>query len=313
MPELVPAFVGWIKEHTTPARRRKLAHARLKLRRVTASRRVLPDVLIIGAQRCGTSSLYKYLGAHPQVIPSLRKEVEYFSTSFLEGEDWYRAHFPLKERIFVRRVIGSGAPITFEATPDYLLDPRAAERAAHLVPEARIIVALRNPVARAFSQYQHNRRLGLEPLSFEEALDCESERIDGEVERLLEDPAYRAYPLRRHGYVARGKYAEQITRWQAWFPPEQILFVRFEDLTADPRATLLAIERFLGLDPWQPKSFANHSYGRSGRVEANAMAGSTQQRLEQVFAPYDEQLDSLVGFQPGWRSTPAGGERRADT
>ena len=182
--------------------RRRLARWRVQARRPTSFLRALPDFLIVGTQRGGTSSLYKYLGQHPEVSPSTRKEVEFFSTRFDAGVEWYRAHFPLRRR--------SGRLHTFEATPDYLLHPLAAERAYRLLPEAKIIAMLREPTSRAFSHYNHNRRLGHEPLSFTDALAAEPERIAGERARLLADSSYRALDLRRHGYVERGKYDEQL-------------------------------------------------------------------------------------------------------
>jgi hypothetical protein len=117
-------------------------------------------VLVVGAQRCGTSSLFKYLGAHPECGASIRKEARFFTEYYHEGTDWYRAHFPLS----------AGRPrrqIYFEATPDYLLDPRVPQRAKALLPEDfRIIALLRDPVERAYSHYWHNRRLGSERIPF---------------------------------------------------------------------------------------------------------------------------------------------------
>lgn len=300
MASATPAITGWLKEKAPARRRRQIASARVRVRKLTAHSRPLPDVLIIGAQRSGTSSLYKYLGSHPQVFPSIRKEVEYFSTRFTEGESWYRAHFPLSTRVSIRsRRIGRPA-LSFEATPDYLLHPFAAQRAAQLVPDARIIVLLRNPIDRAISQYGHNRRLGQEPLPLAEALDQEVERLAPEAEKIANDPAYQARPLRRYSYVARGRYAEQLVRWQSWFPQDQMLIVRFEDLTAAPAPTLSAIESFLGIDDWHPQEFANHSYGRSGRSNGASDDQEIRTRLAAVFEPHNRQLSDLLGYDLEW-------------
>lgn len=265
-------------------------------------------MLIIGAQRSGTSSLYKYLGSHPQVFPSLRKEIEFFSTRFTEGEPWYRAHFPLSSRARLRsRRIGRPT-LSFEATPDYLLHPFAAQRAAQLVPDARIIALLRNPIDRAISQYGHNRRLGQEPLSLVDALDQEAERLAPEYGKITADPSYQARPLRRYSYITRGRYAEQLERWQSWFPPDQIKVVRFEDLANAPAATLSAIESFLAIDDWHPEEFANHSYGRSGRSDEANDYPQIRKRLAAEFESHNRRLFELLGYDLEWSNSGGAAE-----
>ena len=203
--------------------RRRLARWRVTARRPSSSLRRLPDILIIGAQRCGTSSLYKYLGQHPAVIPSIRKEVEYFSTRYTEGLAWYKSHFPL------RRPSSMGQSLTFEATPDVSCSiPCLQKGLLRWFPTPAVIALFEDPVSRAYSQYQHNRRLGHEPLSFDAALDTRT-RIGGELERIKVDPVHPARMLRRHGYVERGKYDQQLERWLERFPPNNIHVVRSED------------------------------------------------------------------------------------
>lgn len=279
-----------LKDAVPVRRRRQLAVLRVRLRTRTADGRSYPDLLVIGAQRSGTSSVYKYLGAHPHVIPSLRKEVEYFSTSYERGDAWYRAHFPLEARRAIQRRLTGHRPVTFESTPDYLLDPRAPRRATETVPGARIVALLRNPVDRAFSHYLHMRRLGLEPLDFAEALDREAERLRDEYERIAADPFYKARPLRRYSYIERGRYAEQLARWLAVYPRESILVLRFEDLVDAPASTLQRIESFMGLDAWVPRRFANHSYRRNTPNVAHRMSLSDRRLLESTFLPLNAAL-----------------------
>jgi hypothetical protein len=281
--------------------RRRLARWRVTARRPSSSLRRLPDILIIGAQRCGTSSLYKYLGQHPAVIPSIRKEVEYFSTRYTEGLAWYKSHFPL------RRPSSMGQSLTFEATPDYLLHPLSAERASALVPDARVIALLRDPVSRAYSQYQHNRRLGHEPLSFDAALDAEESRIGGELERIKVDPVHPARMLRRHGYVERGKYDEQLERWLERFPPNNIHVVRSEDFFSSPNASYQEILRFLELPFFEPAEFLNYSPRRKAAhvsSEANGAPGMgqrTRMRLQEAFEPHILGLERMLDRDFRWR------------
>lgn len=270
------------------------------MRMGSASWRGLPDTLIIGAQRCGTSSLYKYLGSHPQVIPALRKEVEYFSTSFAKGESWYRAHFPLRARTGVAQWLTRRPVLSFEATPDYLLDPRAAGRAAEMLPDAHIIALLRNPTDRAFSQYLHNRRLGHEDLPFDAALDHEERRLEGEVERLMSDVDYPARALRRYSYVARGMYRDQLIRWLDVYPADRVLLLRYEDLAASPAAVLRRIEEFLGIADWVPDRFINHSYGRGKERPSQHLDESIRRRLDTVFEPHNARLAETIDSDLSW-------------
>ena len=170
----------------------------------------LPEFLIIGGQRCGTTSLYRYLAAHPSVRPATGKELQFFSLHHRRGERWYRAHFPVRPP-GVR---------SFEASPYYLFDPDVPARAAAMLPDARFVALLRDPAERAYSHYLHSRSYGVEPLSFADALDAEPQRLatGGHEAR------------RRFSYVARGRYAEQLTRWYAHVPRERLLVVRTEEL-----------------------------------------------------------------------------------
>ena len=287
-----------LREHlrrVVPARTRtRVAKGLVRARQLTSNKRPVPDALVIGAQRCGTSSLYRYLGAHPDVAPALRKEVEYFTRYYDRGEAWYRAHFPIVGPS------GRNRPLCFEATPDYLLDPRAASRAAAAVPTAKIIVLLRDPVERAHSHYRHMRRLGLETLAtFEEALRAESERLADALERLQEGengplPAH----VHRFSYLRRGCYAAQLERWLSYFSEERILVVRSEDLFTETHATFQAVLAFLGLPPWRPDAYENHGSGTDEprRPVSEEARGYVQETLENDLA----RLEALTGRAFGW-------------
>jgi hypothetical protein len=283
--------------------RRALVTARLRSRRKTARWRELPDVLIIGGQRCGTSSLYKWLGRHPNVAPSLRKEIEYFSIDHARGGDWYRAHFPTTLRR--RAAAAMGRPlVTFEATPDYLFDPRAPGRAQALVPDAKLIALLRDPADRAVSHYHLNVRLGDEPLDLEGALRSEEDRLTDEWERVAEDPNYRAIPLRRFSYVARGRYAEQLERWLELYPRRQLLVLRSEDLYARPAEVFRRVLGFLDLPAWEPPEFRNYSFiGPFGGTYPDP-PDTVRRFLADRYAEPNRRLVYLLGEEFQWGSSP---------
>lgn len=300
---LMPATRLLLKPFVPEALRWRLVLARLHARRLTASGRVLPDLLVIGAQRSGTSSLYRYLGAHPNVVAPVRKEVGYFTRRYSAGECWYRAHFPLAARGHVVRALGGRRPLAFEATPDYLVHPLAAERAASLLPEAKVVVLLRDPVERAFSHYRHMVRLGFETLPLEAALDQESERLADDLLRLEREPGYDPKQLLRFSYMTRGLYAVQLRRWLAHYPADRLLVLDSAELFSRPGEVYGELLRFLGLPSWAPRHFANAS-GTGSASAADAMTPAVRHHLEDRFAGPDAALAELLGRDVSWRTGP---------
>jgi hypothetical protein len=258
------------------------------LRRPTGRLRSLPDFLIIGTQRGGTTSLYHYLAAHPAVRRPVRKEVQYFTLHHGRGDGWYRAHFPMAAAGRRRR--------TFEATPYYLFHPLAPTRAAATVPDARVIALLRDPVTRAFSHWQHTRMRGLEPLDFEHALDAEEGRLAGEAERLAADPSYRSEAHRIWSYATRGQYAEQLERWYSAYDPNQILVLRSEDLYRDPSETHARVLEFLRLPVATLAEYPRYTRRASGERIGDA----ARRRLTAHFRPHNQALAALLGRDFGW-------------
>lgn len=276
----------------------RILERRLDARQLLPVERALPDFLVIGAQRCGTSSLYKYLSRHPGVVAPLRKETEYLSRHHVKGLDWYRRHFPTRAQLRIRSRLGHGAAVTFEATPDYLLHPRAAERAAALLPEARLVVLVRDPVQRALSHHQHMTRLGFETLAFDDALNQEATRLAGERSRILADDTYPSPAFLRFSYMERGHYLDQLRAWTDCYPRERLLVVRSEDLYGDPRRCFGHILAFLGLAAWQPTRFRNHSHSPTDNPAA--MPDATRDRLNAHFEDHNLRLCDYLGRDLGW-------------
>jgi len=274
--ELVPAL-------PEPARK-VLRGAYRGYGRATASMRPLPDFLILGAQKAGTTALYAYLRWHPQITGPSFKEVSFFDRHYARGERWYRAHLPVRRK----GVVG-------EASPSYLFHPLAPERVARMLPNARLIALLRNPVDRAFSHYQHEVALGREQLSFEEALAREDERMQGEVERMLRDAAYFSHAWWNYTYAARGRYAEQLERWFEAFPREQVLVLLTDELAADTAGAYRRVLDFLGVDVLELDA-----YPRIFEREYGGMDPATRTRLEGEFAQPNRRLAELLGREPPW-------------
>jgi len=275
--------------------RRSWQAGRVQARRSTGRPRVLPELLIIGTQRGGTTSLYEYLSRHPDVVPPLGKELQYFSTEYGRGDAWYRAHFPTERAVARRRAAGRDC-LVFEASPYYLFHPLAAQRAAATVPSAKLVALLRDPVERAFSHYEHMRQRGLEPLSFEDAVAAEPERLAGEVERMQADPGYRSRAHRIWSYVSRGRYASQLSEWLAHFPRQQLLVLRSEDLFADPAAAYARVQAFAGIRPITLPEFPAYTRRQPGPP----MRDDTRSSLRDLYRSDIERLTAIVGMPMGW-------------
>ena len=241
-----------------------------------------PDFVIVGAQRAGTTSLFRYLAAHPDVAVPGEKELHFFDLGFARGGDWYRQQFPVDG-------------VTGEATPYYLFHPHAPRRLAAALPVAKLIVLLRDPVERAVSHYKHEVATGFEPLAFEEAVAREEERLLGEAERLEADETYYSFAHQHWTYVARGRYAEQLERWFSLVARERVLVLRSEDLYADPAAALAETLAFLGLEPWTPSSFERYN-----ATEAMELPTDLRRRLRASLADDTARLEALLGREMGW-------------
>jgi hypothetical protein len=270
---------------------------------LTASLRLEPGFIMIGAQRCGTTSLFQALAAHPQLMrPPFRKGVNYFDLNYYRGRNWYLGHFPVAAA--ARRTAAAyGDPVAFEASGYYLYHPFAVSRLSRDLPGSRLVVMLRDPVERAFSAYKHEYVRGYEPVDvFEKALELEDERLAGEIDRMRDDSRYESVAHRHHSYKHRGHYAEQLERVFALFPPDQVHVVDSEAFFEQPGQEYQRLLAFLGLRHFEPASFGPYK----GHASA-PMNPATRRMLEEYYAPHDEHLAALLGRKPRWMTGPGRG------
>ena len=256
--------------------------------RATTPLRVLPDFLMIGVMKGGTTSFFNYLARHPQINPPFRKEIKFFDIHYLQGLGWYRAHFPTRFKMKPGMVTG-------EATPYYIFHPTAPNRIAKVLPKATLIAILRNPVDRAYSHYNHMVRVGREPLPFEEAIEHEVERLSGEEEKIIADPRYSTFNHLHYSYLARGRYIEQLQKWLAIFPREQILILASEELYTSPATAYRKAVEFLGLSAWEPNDFKVYKQG-----VYEEMPVSTRNRLIEYYRPYNQKLYDFLNMNFDW-------------
>jgi Sulfotransferase domain len=262
---------------------------------LTSPARMLPDFIIIGVQKGGTTSLHRYLSSGASVLSAQIKEVHYFDRNYTKGVYWYRANFPL---LFRKQYLTSKYRQNYlagEATPNYFFHPQVPARVAQLLPHVKLILLLRNPVDRALSHYYHQVRSKRETLTFEEALAAEPERLKGEVQKIMADDEYPGFAYRTFSYLTRGHYIDQLKRWSALFSKDQLLILKSEDLFERPAEIFNQTLGFLKLPPQPALEFRPINSGSYAPMNA-----ATRRRLVDYFAPYNQQLYEFLGVDFGW-------------
>ena len=193
----------------------------------------LPDFLCIGAMRCGSTTLWELLGRHGRVFLPRTKELHYFDNregAFDRGPGWYARHFEAADP----------AQLVGECTPKYFYLDDARRRIQRLLPEAKFVLILRDPVKRAWSHYWFRARQGHEWLGFCDALDAEQDRL------ARTDDAHEKY---RFAYTTVGQYAWNLEQWDNDVGRQRLCVILLEDLLANPSATIARVFAHLGLVP----------------------------------------------------------------
>ncbi|WP_216828243.1 sulfotransferase domain-containing protein [Alkalihalobacterium elongatum] len=236
----------------------------------------LPDFLIIGAQKSGTTSLFRYIIQHPNVIPAVKKEIHFFNNPdhFNKGIDWYKAQFPQLDK--------NEISITGEATPNYLEHSHIPKKVFKLMPNVKLIVILRNPVDRVYSNYHYRIKRGLENLSFEQVISNEEKLI-------------KKGKTTQARYLYRGFYAEHLKEWMRYFPKEQFLILQSEEFFKDPSKNINQLISFLELPSSNIETSRKYNVGKY-----SPMYEETRNRLNEFYKPHNDRLCNLLGRNFGW-------------
>jgi len=281
-----------------PTRARRVGRsASLALGRATSSRRALPDFLLVGAQRCGTTSLFRALLSHPHVMrANLLKGVNYFDVNGDKSMGWYRAHFPLMSTARKRAAPGQSRAQVFEASGYYMFHPHAPSRIIAELPDVKIVAMVRDPVERAFSAYKHEFARGFEKEPLDRALAMEDDRVAPELARMLADPTYQSDVYRHQAYRRRGNYAEQIQRFVDALGPLRVHVVQSELFFTEPVDEYTRLLDFLALPHLLPPSFDRYNPRPSAPLDADLAA-----TLRRHFEPHDAALEKFLHSRPSWR------------
>ena len=262
---------------------------------ITSPLRVMPNFIIIGVHKGGTTSLYNYLIQHPYIAPARIKEPNFFNRFFHRGLIWYRAHFTTIFHVYSVKVRHGHSLITGEASINYLWHPDAPKRILQTIPNVKLIILLRNPVDRAYSHYQMQCRIGRETFSFEEAIAKEEERISGEMEKMIVNEKYHSKPFGWYAYLSKGKYADQLEDWFSKFPREQFLILNSEDFFANPSETIECVCKFLKLPSFHLSEYKQFKAGNYQDINA-----STRKHLQEYFRSHNERLAALLNMDLNW-------------
>lgn len=233
----------------------------------------LPDYIIIGAQRCGTTSMMHYIAGHRQVGRVPLKEVHFFDWHYDKGLEWYKGLF------------GSDGRLHGEKSPSYLPHQQVPQRIVDSGVKARFIVLLRNPIDRALSQHRLRMRIFGEKRSFDKAI--------------WEPPVHLregVFSDNINSLLFRGHYAEQLKVWFNVFPQKRFLVLRSEDFFNDTESVMGQVWRFLGIEN---VSVAKRRPLGTVRTKAE-MSNATRQKLTAYFKPHNEALEKLLGRKMGW-------------
>ncbi|MGK7921949.1 MAG: tetratricopeptide repeat protein [Trichodesmium sp.] len=239
-----------------------------------------PNFIIIGVHKGGTTSLYSYLTQHPQIIPPIKKEMDFWSWKFNDSINWYLSHFP---------VIPEGKNLfTGEASPSYFDHPNSARRIYQFSPKIKLIILLRNPVDRAISQYYQWLRLNWENRSLEEVIESDLEKLTKASEKVN-------YWMRELNYLARGVYIEFFQEWMSFFPREQFLILKSEDFYANPEASMQEVLNFLDLPEYELLEYKNYNPGNYSKIDP-----LMRRNLSNYFQFHNERLEEYLGMKFNW-------------
>ena len=259
---------------------------------ITSSLRVLPNLLVIGAVRSGTTSLYHNLAQHPCITKSAYDEIGFFDDNFHLGLNWYRSMFPTKfhkEKIIKKY----GKFLTYDVTPFYIYNERVPERIYNLLPDIKLIAVLRNPVDRAYSNYHLSKRESRITESFEEIIEKEKRNLI----HINRNDKEEYYKFVHTSLLARGFYAEQLERWYKIFPKKQIMIIKSEEFAAETNKIMNKIFEFLELKKHYMKNVV-----KKNEAHYVPMRKETRKMLIDYFYPHNKKLYSILGRNFDWEN-----------
>ena len=262
---------------------------------ITGFIRVIPDFLVIGAKRCGTTSLYQHLSEHPCISRSPHDNIGFFNENYHLGINWYKSLFPT---VFYKKKMESKNKqcLFFDVTSTYMEEELTAKNVYEVNPNQKIIVILRNPVDRAYSHYHVNVKEKSEKRSFEDAVFEEMNRIKSERIIQNKNKNLRVFTPNNIHYLKKGFYALQLKSWFKIFPREQILVLSTEEFQEDQNLIYKKIFDFLNIPNMKIKSIEKMEKGNY-----IPMKHDTRNLLLDYFRQCNHELFELINSEFDWK------------
>jgi hypothetical protein len=264
---------------------------------LTGFMHVLPDYYIIGAAKSGTTSLYDYLVQHQCVQPITTKEPRFFDKYYNRGENWYRINFPFTFQKFISEKINKNKFITGDATPRYLDHPHAPHRIKKITPNAKFIVLLRNPIDRAYSNYNMRINAKREHLSFEDTIEKERKQVKDEFKKMQQNEEYYSRDYYHNAYLDRSIYVDKLKRWMEVFPKEKFLIIQSEEFFKDTSKMYKEVLEFLNLPNQELPEYKQIGKAKYKQPKMNS---ETRKKLVEYFKPHNERLYEFLGRRFDW-------------
>ena len=283
-------------------------------RKITSSFRMLPSFLILGGSRSGNTSLFAYLTEHPNIMPGSLKAFFFFQYFTNNKTSFYRSQFPIKRKNL----------ITCDSTSSYFVHPLIPARVHKLLPSAKLIVVLRNPVERAYSEFHYTVTLGSELTeNFEDVIKSELKRIEignKKPELKIENTNYNHFAF---SHLRDGLYVQHLERWLKFFPNEQLLVLHTKDLSTNFDNTLAKTFEFLNLPKYQIENrieknkidkirpLSGHERNIYKNIDSKTrtlfnvqnypeIKSETRKFLQDFFRPHNEKLFKMIGKRFDW-------------
>ena len=260
-----------------------------KFHGITSPYRMLPDFIVIGVKRCGTTSLYEQLPEHPDIMNSTQDNVGYFNNNFQLGINYYRSFFPTSWKT------KNGKIKTFEVTSSYIQKSKTAKNLFKTLPEIKLILMVRNPIDRAYSEFNLDVKEEEQEKTFEELINEEITRIEKEDESILSKNYVDKFSPKFRHYLRKGMYYEQLQPWLELFKKNQILIISAEEFENETQEIYNKIFHYIGVSKYQIK---NTQKARKGNY--SKMNDHTRELLSKYFKPHNEKFFELIGRRYDW-------------
>ena len=268
-------------------------------RKMTSRLRSLPDFIIIGVGRAGTTALYSYLIQHPSIVAASTDnnesvaDLHFFEYMISNNIQWYKSHFPI---LFSKSKNQKNSFITGEYTSTYIYHPDVPKRIFNLLPKIKLIVILRNPIDKAYSTYQQQFRFGEYTTSFEDTVNAEFRRINLNKDfPELNSNNYDFENFVAQNIIRHGIYADYLETWLKIFDRKQILILNSEDLKNSTKETLHRVFHFLIVSNYDIANTSQVNVGKYPPINK-----ITRKKLIEFFKPHNQRLNKLLDTEFDW-------------